>query len=39
MKIEAKRYTSGRIAVANLTAMIDSLELRRVQKSRLSKTW
>ena len=27
--IEAGRYTSGRIAVANLSAAIDSLELRR----------
>lgn len=27
--IDAKRYTSGRIAVANLSALIDSLELRR----------
>ena len=33
MKIEAKRYTSGRIAFANLTAMIDSLERRRVKNS------
>ena len=29
--IDAKRYTSGRIAVANLSALIDSLELRRVE--------
>ena len=29
--IDAKRYTSGRIAVANLSASIDSLELRRVK--------
>ena len=29
MKIEAERYTSGRIAVANLSAVIDSLGLRR----------
>ena len=27
MRIEARRYTSGRIAVANLSALIDSLEL------------
>ena len=31
MIIDAKRYTSGRIAVANLSALIDSLELRRVE--------
>jgi tetratricopeptide (TPR) repeat protein len=31
MMIDAKRYTSGRIAVANLSTLIDSLELRRVQ--------
>jgi tetratricopeptide (TPR) repeat protein len=30
MMIDAKRYTSGRIAVVNLSASIDSLELRRV---------
>ena len=29
--IDAGRYTSGRIAVANLSASIDSLELRRVE--------
>jgi tetratricopeptide (TPR) repeat protein len=29
--INARRYTSGRIAVANLSASIDSLELRRVE--------
>ncbi len=33
MKIEGKRYTSGRIAVSNLSATIDSLELRRLQRS------
>ena len=33
MKIEAKRYTSGRIAVSNLSATIDSLELRHLQHS------
>jgi tetratricopeptide (TPR) repeat protein len=31
MMIDAKRYTSGRIALANLSALIDSLELRRVK--------
>ena len=31
MMIDAKRYTSGRIAVTNLSALIDSLELRRVE--------
>jgi tetratricopeptide (TPR) repeat protein len=31
MMIDARRYTSGRIAVANLSASIDSLELRRVE--------
>ena len=31
MMIDARRYTSGRIAVANLSALIDSLELRRVE--------
>ena len=31
MMIDAKRYTSGRIAVANLSALIDSLELGRVE--------
>jgi tetratricopeptide (TPR) repeat protein len=30
MMIDIKRYTSGRIALANLSASIDSLELRRV---------
>lgn len=30
MIIDAKRYTSGRIAVANLSASIESLEFRRV---------
>ena len=29
--IDSERYTSGRIAFANLSAMIDSLELRRVE--------
>ncbi len=29
--IDARRYTSGRIAVANLSASIDSLELRRAE--------
>ena len=29
--IDAKRYTSGRIAVANLSAMIDGVELRRAE--------
>ena len=29
--IDARRYTSGRIAVANLWAVIDGLELRRVE--------
>ncbi len=31
--IDAKRYTSGRIAVANLSALIDCLELRRVESA------
>jgi tetratricopeptide (TPR) repeat protein len=31
MKIDTERYTSGRIAVANLSASIDSLELGRVE--------
>jgi tetratricopeptide (TPR) repeat protein len=31
MMIDAKRYTSGRIAVANLSAAIDSLEARRAE--------
>jgi len=31
MMIPNRRYTSGRIAVANLSALIDSLELRRVE--------
>ena len=31
MMIDAKRYTSGRIALANLSPLIDSLELRRVE--------
>jgi tetratricopeptide (TPR) repeat protein len=31
MMIGARRYTSGRIAIANLSASIDSLELRRVE--------
>jgi len=31
MKIGARRYTSGRIAVANLSASIQSLELRRIE--------
>jgi tetratricopeptide (TPR) repeat protein len=31
MMIDTKRYTSGRIAVANLSASIESLELRRVE--------
>jgi tetratricopeptide (TPR) repeat protein len=30
--IDARRYTSGRIAVANLSALIDSLELGRVER-------
>jgi tetratricopeptide (TPR) repeat protein len=29
--INARRYTSGRIAVANLSALIDSLEIRRAE--------
>ena len=33
MMIDGRRYTSGRIAVANLTGMIDSLELRRVESA------
>lgn len=32
MIIDARRYTSGRIAVANLSTMIDTLELRRVER-------
>jgi hypothetical protein len=31
MMIAARLYTSGRIAVANLSALIDSLELRGVE--------
>ena len=31
MMIDPRRYTSGRIAVANLSASIESLELRRVE--------
>jgi tetratricopeptide (TPR) repeat protein len=31
MMIPVRRYTSGRIAVANLSALIDSFELRRVE--------
>ena len=31
MMIAARRYTSGRIAVANLSTLIDSLELQRVE--------
>jgi tetratricopeptide (TPR) repeat protein len=31
MMIDTQRYTSGRIALANLSASIDSLELRRVE--------
>jgi hypothetical protein len=31
MMIGAKRFTSGRIALSNLSASIDSLELRRVE--------
>lgn len=31
MMIDPKRYTNGRIAVANLSASIDSLEVRRVE--------
>src|ERR1700745_1482431 len=31
MMIDVKRYTSGRIAVANLSSSINSLELRRVE--------
>lgn len=30
MIVDAGRYTSGRIAVANLSAMIDGLERRRI---------
>jgi tetratricopeptide (TPR) repeat protein len=33
MMIDAKRYTSGRIAVANLSTLIDSLELRRAERA------
>jgi hypothetical protein len=29
--IDARRYTSGSIAIANLSASVDSLELRRVE--------
>jgi tetratricopeptide (TPR) repeat protein len=32
--IDAKRYTSGRIALANLSASIASLELRRVERAK-----
>jgi len=31
MMIDTKRYTSGRIALANLSTSIESLELRRVK--------
>ena len=31
--IDAGRYTSGRIAVANLSASIESLELRRAESA------
>lgn len=31
MMVDPGRYTSGRIAVANLSALIDSLELRRAE--------
>jgi predicted Zn-dependent protease len=33
MMIGARRYTSGRIAVANLTALIANLELRRLEQA------
>ena len=33
MLIDTRRYTSGRIAVANLSIMIDSLELGRVERA------
>jgi tetratricopeptide (TPR) repeat protein len=33
MTIDPKRYTSGRIAVANLSASIESLEFRRIERS------
>ena len=33
MMIDPRRYTSGRIAVANLSALIDSLELRRIERA------
>jgi hypothetical protein len=33
MMIDTRRYTSGRIAVANLSTIIDSLELRRVERA------
>jgi tetratricopeptide (TPR) repeat protein len=35
MMIDTRRYTSGRIAVANLSTMIDSLELGRVERTSL----
>jgi tetratricopeptide (TPR) repeat protein len=35
--IDAKRYTSGRIAVANLSASIESLELRRAEGATFDK--
>ena len=34
MNIDAARYTSGRIALANLSSSIESLELRRVEGAR-----
>jgi tetratricopeptide (TPR) repeat protein len=37
MMIDAGRYTSGRIAVANLSALINSLELRRVEHATFEK--
>jgi tetratricopeptide (TPR) repeat protein len=33
MIIDARRYTSGRIAVANLSTLIESLEFRRVERA------
>jgi tetratricopeptide (TPR) repeat protein len=37
MIIPARRYTSGRIAIANLSASIDSLDLRRVEDATFEK--
>ena len=37
MIVDPKRYTSGRIAVANLSASIDSLDLRRVEDATFEK--